>query len=487
MFLSRNLKTQRFRDFDLISIFQNPFLVRSFSVLKPTKDSSFVVSYLINNCGLSPQSAISASKKLNFKTTTKPDSNLQFFQDHGFTKSQISKLIACRPGLLLCNKDQILEPKLEFLKQIGFSIPQAAKYISSNPTFLTNSLKAQIIPSFDYLKTFLITDENVTSTMRKSTWILNTNHQKLIVPKVEVLRDIGVPESSIYKLMITYPCVLTRNNNQFKEIVQEVGELGFNPSSTLFIEAITVKLALSKATWEAKMEIFRSYGFSENEIISMFRKNPQSMRTSEKKLRSGLYFFINKLDLKPSYLAKYTSLFTYSMEKRIIPRWTVLQGLLSKGLLIKNKLNIGSSIKHKKCLFDAYLAKESYQPRLFCGSLHDDDDDDEHIISEMNSRAILTYIFQAIIKSADMKDDLQKEAIDCAISKHNVEKDVAEHIKEFDKKHGPTWHCNFGKPITPISKYCSITISEGILFIRNELDDLLEMKTRSSNPFTLDW
>ncbi|KAF6153479.1 hypothetical protein GIB67_027346, partial [Kingdonia uniflora] len=52
-----------------------------------------------------------------------------------------------------------------------------------------------------------------------------------------------------------------------------------------------------------------------------------------------------------------------------------------------------------------------------------------------------------IIKSADMKDNLQKEAIDCAISafeKHNMEKDVAEHIKkEFDKKHGPTWHRNF--------------------------------------------
>ncbi|KAF6155291.1 hypothetical protein GIB67_019817, partial [Kingdonia uniflora] len=65
---------------------------------------------------------------------------------------------------------------------------------------------------------------------------------------------------------------------------------------------------------------------------------------------------------------------------------------------------------------------------------------------------------KAIINSTDMKDDLQKEAIDCAIfafEKHNVEKDVAEHIKEFDKK--------------------------------NELDDLFEKKTRSSNPFTLDW
>ncbi|KMS98984.1 hypothetical protein BVRB_3g067200 [Beta vulgaris subsp. vulgaris] len=61
-----------------------------------------------------------------------------------------------------------------------------------------------------------------------------------------------------------------------------------------------------------------------------------------------------------------------------------------------------------------------------------------------------------IVKSADMADDMQKEAIEIAIAafeKLNVEKDVAESIKkEFDKKHGPTWHCivgrNFGSYVT---------------------------------------
>ncbi|GLT32515.1 hypothetical protein SLA2020_071780 [Shorea laevis] len=63
---------------------------------------------------------------------------------------------------------------------------------------------------------------------------------------------------------------------------------------------------------------------------------------------------------------------------------------------------------------------------------------------------------RVVIKSADMKDDVQKEAVDIALAafqNHNVEKDVAEHIKkEFDKKHGPTWHCivgrNFGSYVT---------------------------------------
>ncbi|EOA17664.1 hypothetical protein CARUB_v10006033mg [Capsella rubella] len=63
---------------------------------------------------------------------------------------------------------------------------------------------------------------------------------------------------------------------------------------------------------------------------------------------------------------------------------------------------------------------------------------------------------RAVIKSADMKEDMQKEAIDIAIfafEKYSVEKDIAENIKkEFDKKHGATWHCivgrNFGSYVT---------------------------------------
>ncbi|XP_031120486.1 dynein light chain 1, cytoplasmic-like [Ipomoea triloba] len=54
----------------------------------------------------------------------------------------------------------------------------------------------------------------------------------------------------------------------------------------------------------------------------------------------------------------------------------------------------------------------------------------------------ITVSKKVIIKSADMKDDMQKEAVDIAIAafeKNSLEKDVAEHIKEFDKKHGPIY------------------------------------------------
>ena len=76
---------------------------------------------------------------------------------------------------------------------------------------------------------------------------------------------------------------------------------------------------------------------------------------------------------------------------------------------------------------------------------------------------------KAVIKNADMAEDMQQDAIDCAtqaLEKYNIEKDIAAFIKkEFDKKYNPTWHCivgrNFGckllsddfkKSLTPVYK-----------------------------------
>ncbi|VEL32948.1 unnamed protein product [Protopolystoma xenopodis] len=60
---------------------------------------------------------------------------------------------------------------------------------------------------------------------------------------------------------------------------------------------------------------------------------------------------------------------------------------------------------------------------------------------------------KAVIKNADMSDDMQQDAVDCAVTameKYSIEKDIAAYIKkEFDKKFNPTWHCvvgrNFGR------------------------------------------
>ncbi|CAK9045658.1 Dynein light chain 2, partial [Durusdinium trenchii] len=68
---------------------------------------------------------------------------------------------------------------------------------------------------------------------------------------------------------------------------------------------------------------------------------------------------------------------------------------------------------------------------------------------------------KAVIKNADMAEDMQQDAIDCAtqaLEKYNIEKDIAAFMKkEFDKKYNPTWHCvvgrNFGSYVTHETKH----------------------------------
>jgi dynein light chain LC8-type len=63
---------------------------------------------------------------------------------------------------------------------------------------------------------------------------------------------------------------------------------------------------------------------------------------------------------------------------------------------------------------------------------------------------------KAIIKNVDMSEEMQQDSVDiasAALEKYNIEKDIAAQIKkEFDRKHGPTWHVvvgkNFGSYVT---------------------------------------
>jgi len=63
---------------------------------------------------------------------------------------------------------------------------------------------------------------------------------------------------------------------------------------------------------------------------------------------------------------------------------------------------------------------------------------------------------KAVIKNVDMSEEMQQESVEittAALEKYSIEKDIAAHIKkEFDRRHGPTWHVvagkNFGSYVT---------------------------------------
>jgi len=87
-----------------------------FSTSTAFDKQSFTISYLINSCGFSPQTASNVSQTITLSNSQKPDSVIAFFTTHGFSYSQIRLILTRKPKLLLCkDPNKLLLPKFQFL------------------------------------------------------------------------------------------------------------------------------------------------------------------------------------------------------------------------------------------------------------------------------------------------------------------------------------------------------------------------------------
>ncbi|CAJ2658604.1 unnamed protein product [Trifolium pratense] len=88
---------------------------------------------------------------------------------------------------------------------------------------------------------------------------------------IQLLIQNGVPESKVV-LRNWYP-ILAENPLFFNRVVVEVKELGFNPKSTVFIVALRAKVN-NKSLWGRKIDVFKKWGWSEENVVSAFVKHP---------------------------------------------------------------------------------------------------------------------------------------------------------------------------------------------------------------------
>ncbi|KAL5785266.1 hypothetical protein ACOSQ2_007658 [Xanthoceras sorbifolium] len=92
--------------------------------------------------------------------------------------------------------------------------------------------------------------------------------------------------------------------------------------------------------WESKVNIYKRWGWSEEEVLAAFCRNPMCMLTSKDKIMTVMDFLVSKMDLEASAIAKRPGVMVLSMEKRFIPRAAVFQFLLSKGLINRKDTNL---------------------------------------------------------------------------------------------------------------------------------------------------
>ncbi|XP_021802541.1 transcription termination factor MTERF15, mitochondrial-like [Prunus avium] len=313
---------------------QNHLLHRSITSKISADQHNFTVAYLINRCGLSPEGAILSSKWVELQSSQGADSVLALLSKHGLSETQISKVVRSRPIILVTDPEKILSPKLEFFSSVVASREDLASILSYNPNLLLRSLENQIIPTYNFLRS-LISEENVVSVLKRSSRLFLENRRKNVVPNIEHLRRLGMSEPCIALLLAHSTQVLMHKHERFAADVEEVKAMGFHLKKSTFVTALRALCGeSSKSIWNRSREIYkRSWGWSDNDVVSAFRKNPQCMTLSEKKIMEVMDFLVNKMGYPSGVIAAYPLVLCFSLEKRIIPRCSVVKVLLLKGLI----------------------------------------------------------------------------------------------------------------------------------------------------------
>jgi mTERF domain-containing protein len=139
--------------------------------------------------------------------------------------------------------------------------------------------------------------------------------EEVVQPNISMLISHGVPESLALKMFLIRPTSLLVRTSRFSEIVSEVMKLGFDPNSLGFVLAIRVMVEMSKTLWEQKVEAYKSFGLSKDEIYSAFKRQPLFMAVSEKKIKKLMAFFVNKLKMKPLLISKNPNLLLLAWRK----------------------------------------------------------------------------------------------------------------------------------------------------------------------------
>ncbi|XP_010418172.1 PREDICTED: uncharacterized protein LOC104703798 [Camelina sativa] len=364
----RSIELQKWTD--SVKLLQNAFAFFSsaraaadVSLRDGRKGKNFTVSYLVGSLGLTTKLAESISRRVSFEVNGNADSVLSLFRSHGFTDPQISSIIMNYPRLLMVDAEKSLGPKLQFLLSRGASSSELTEIVSEVPKILGKKGVKTLGRYYDFVKVVIEADKS--SNLKKICHSLpQGSKQENKIRNVLLLRDLGVPKRLLFPLLISDAQAVC-GKEKFEESLKKVVEMGFDPTTAKFVQALRIVQGLSDKTMQEKVnvytrlgfdgwemfnrypiflalseknilnsaETFLSLGFSRDEFAKMVKHFPPCIGLSAEMVKKKVGFLVMKMNWPRTDLVSHPAVLGYDMERRIVPRCNVIKTLMSKGLL----------------------------------------------------------------------------------------------------------------------------------------------------------
>lgn len=300
-------------------------------------NNSILANYLIDSLKFSKNKALLFSRSyLRTKSIERPQEVVRFFKSLGLSDAHIQSIAHVVPQILFSNIEKTLKPKVTLLQELGLS-----DLIFKNPFVLTMDSERTLMPSINLIRKVLQSCGRCRNKEQVNDYLLRvlTRCRAIIYmtsrleTSILYLESRGIVGSQLSTLLLARPRLFTLSEQKLEELVSRAVDMDFNMGSRMLAHAISVLASASIKTLNGKFEVFMMFGFSKGELTSMFRKSPSIFTLSEANARRKLEYFLNSIKINRLVIVRCPRILCCSLEKKLIPRYNVLEILKSRGLL----------------------------------------------------------------------------------------------------------------------------------------------------------
>ncbi|KAG6488172.1 hypothetical protein ZIOFF_056931 [Zingiber officinale] len=330
-------------------------------------DPHFMVEYLVDTCGFSADGASKASKLLpRIQSTEKADAVLGFFRSQGIDGANLRRIIAWKPALLGWDVETNLAPKFKLLREMGLSESDIISVLRVHPIVIGYNSQTTLLRRFKIWESLFGSKEILLKNLRSSGWFFSSNIENVVHPNMNFLRDeCGIPDDRISLAIQKHPSFISQNPYALRALVDRADGIGIPRESGMFLWILFVLHGVSKEKFEAHVKLMNSFGLSKSDLLTAVKKHPTFLRLSTELLQGKMELLVKDVGIAPLDIAYHPKPLGLSLEKRLIPRFRVMEILKSEGLWKStNKLHIFFSSSGPNFLQKYVLPYKDKLPKL---------------------------------------------------------------------------------------------------------------------------
>uniref|UniRef100_A0A804L258 Uncharacterized protein n=1 Tax=Musa acuminata subsp. malaccensis TaxID=214687 RepID=A0A804L258_MUSAM len=105
----------------------------------------------------------------------------------------------------------------------------------------------------------------------------------------------------------------------------------------MFRHALHSVMNMSRSKCDATFATFKSFGWSQPDIVAILRKKPTVWTLSKNNISDKMTFLMKEAGCELQYIIRHSGILSYSLEKRLRPRHDVINFLEQNKLLDKGQ------------------------------------------------------------------------------------------------------------------------------------------------------